>query len=100
MYSILRIFALLYRRRFPKIFIWHRTYQSALPIGGCLSKAARIRRRKERRKTGLSREEYEGQSASETKPWEGLGISRASYYRKIENELTLMWDKYGSTSTK
>jgi len=47
------------------------------------------KRREERRKTGLSREEWvesvrEG-SAKETKPWKRLGISRASYYRKLKS---------------
>lgn len=43
-------------------------------------------RREGRRKTGLSRDEWvesvKSGSEKETKPWEAMGISRASYYRK------------------
>lgn len=43
----------------------------------------KYRRNNERRsKTGLTREQYESQSISRAKPWEALGISRASYYRR------------------
>lgn len=44
------------------------------------------RKNAKRSKTGLSREDWKetvkAGSAKETKPWEALGISRASYYRK------------------
>ncbi|WP_176251168.1 hypothetical protein [Sulfitobacter sp. HGT1] len=42
------------------------------------------RKNEKRSTTGLSREEYEGKSLSKTKPWEAMGISRATYYRRVK----------------
>ena len=47
------------------------------------SKRDRERRREERRARGAKpRAEYEGYSLSRRKPWEALGVSRATWYRK------------------
>lgn len=39
---------------------------------------------KRRRNGVIPREEYEAKSKSQTKPWEALGMSRPTYYRKLK----------------
>ncbi|WP_157943453.1 hypothetical protein [Pseudomonas orientalis] len=45
-------------------------------------RAREMQRRRE--KGAISREEYLGNSVSKSKPWEALGISRPTYYRRVK----------------
>lgn len=47
-----------------------------------ISKSEAAQRDRRRHRKYMTRAEYEGQSISRQKPWEALGISRASWYRK------------------
>ena len=48
--------------------------------------AERERKRQKRRSEKMKpRRIYENESAARTKPWAALGISRATYYRQLEN---------------
>jgi hypothetical protein len=76
-----------------------RTALKLTTIGACdVSKAERLRRRKERHRAAqqarrrargdIPREQYLAQSASRTKPWEALGISRRTWERRGRPTLT------------
>ena len=52
------------------------------------------RRAAERREGGAkTRPQYEGESISRAKPWEALGISRRTWYRRGKPPISLAWHK-------